>query len=238
MKKTAVLLAALTLILVFCHACTQQKANKETVMQNTTPKKDVVKTSPTDSIFKNLDQTLSPFEDLTEFALSKNDKGIEKSLGKIENALKNNTFKQNLKPESIAELTKKIATLKKYSTTKDYTKTALTSAEIFNHNVSNFKDAGKIANQIKIEHLDYLGFKILALIAQKNINWNEIAQSTTAVETIWKELATNVKDPNLKASFDLIFKGLHLSAKEKNKKMLDIFANINLDLVDVLENTL
>ncbi|HFX18003.1 MAG TPA: hypothetical protein ENK64_02545 [Flavobacteriales bacterium] len=235
MKKVSILLAGL--LLVFSQSCTQQKANKKAETQKTTPKKVVVKSNPSDLIFKNLDQTLSPFEDLTEFALSKNDKGIEKSLGKIENALNNNTFKQNLKPESIAELTNKITSLKNDYASKDYANTALTSAEIFNYNVSNFKDADKIPNQIKIEHLDYLGFKVLALIDQKNINWNELEKTTTAVEAVWKKLATNVKDPNLKASFNLLFKGLHLSAKEKNKKMLDIFANMDLDLVDVLENT-
>lgn len=235
MKKATVLLVVF--LAIISQACTQQKAKKEKVTQNVTPQKEVIKSNPTDAIFKSLDQTLSPFEDLTEFALSKDDKGIEKSLNKIENALKNNIFKQNLKSGSVEELSKKIAKLKQDYATKDYANTVLTSAEIFNYNVSNFKDADKIANQIKIEHLDYLGFKILALIDQKNINWNEIEKTTTNIEPIWKALATNVKDPNLKASIDLLFKGMHLSAKEKNKKMLDIFANMDLDLVDVLENT-
>ncbi|HHH53335.1 MAG TPA: hypothetical protein ENK91_06730, partial [Bacteroidetes bacterium] len=184
MKKATVLLVVF--LAIISQACTQQKAKKEKVTQNVTPQKEVIKSNPTDAIFKSLDQTLSPFEDLTEFALSKDDKGIEKSLNKIENALKNNIFKQNLKSGSVEELSKKIAKLKQDYATKDYANTVLTSAEIFNYNVSNFKDADKIANQIKIEHLDYLGFKILALIDQKNINWNEIEKTTTNIEPIWK----------------------------------------------------
>ncbi len=236
-KNEKIIILSTAIILVFSQACTQQKTKNQDVTQKTAPKKEFVKTNPKDAIFKNLDHTLSPFEDLTEFALSKNDKGIEKSLGKIETDLKNNIFKQNLNPESITELTKKIASLKTYFSVKDYANTALTSAEIFNYNVSNFKDASKIKNQIKIEHLDYLGFKILALIDQNNIDWEEIEHTTISVEEVWKNLSTNVKDSNLKASIDLLFEGLHLSTKEKNKKMLDIFANMDLDLVDVLENS-
>ena len=235
MKKITILSTAI--ILVFSQACTQQRTKKQVVIQKTTPKKELVKTNPKDAIFESLDQTLSPFEDLTEFSLSKNDKGIEKSLGQIEIALKNKIFKHNLKPESIAELTKKIASLKKYYIAKDYANTALIAAEIFNYNVSNFKDASQIENQIKIEHLDYLGFKVLALIDQNKINWKEIEQTTKSVEEIWRNLSTKVKDPNLKASINLLFEGMHLSAKEKNKKLIEIFANMDLDLVDVLENS-
>ena len=226
MKKVSLLFAIAVILLT--QACTQENAKSKTIKQKTIPK---------DAIFESLDQILSPFEDLTEFALSKNDKGIEKSLGKIETVLKNNMFKHNLKPESIAELTNKIVTLKKQYKAKDYANTALTATEIFNYNVSNFKDASKIENQIKIEHLDYLGFKVLALIDQNKINWKEIEQTTKSVEEIWKNLSTKVKDPNLKASINLLFNGMYLSAKEKNKKMIEIFANMDLDLVDVLENS-
>jgi len=235
MKKITIL--STVLILVFSQACTQEKAKSKIITQKITPKKEIVKTNPKDVIFESLDQTLSPFEDLTEFALSKNDKGIEKSLAKIGTVLKNNIFKKNLKSESIAGLTKKIASLKEQYKAKDYANTALTSAEIFNYNVSNFKDASQIENQIKIEHLDYLGFKVLALIGQNKINWEEIEQTTKSVEEVWKKLSTKVKDPNLKASINLLFDGMHLSAKERNKKMIEIFANMDLDLVDVLENS-
>jgi hypothetical protein len=215
--------------MVFLQACTEKVSISE-------KNKSAIIIEP-DVIFENLDQALSPFEDLTEFALAKNDKGIQKALSKIDTAAKNNVFTNHLKPESIKVLHEKLAALKKFFKKRDYAKTALTSAEIFNYNVSNFKEASKIENQIKIEHLDYLGFKILALIDQKKIEWKNIEDTTKSVEQVWKSLSTEVKDSNLKASFNLLFDGIHLSVKEKNKKMAGIFANMVLDLVDVLENT-
>tara|TARA_R110001592_G_scaffold64224_1_gene197499 strand:- start:535 stop:1245 length:711 start_codon:yes stop_codon:yes gene_type:complete len=235
MKKIS--LVMLVLVMSLSQACKGKTSKKEIVKETVIEKNDPIQVVNNDAVFKNLDQALSPFEDLTEYALAKNADGIKKSLSQIDKASKNNVFTDNLKPESIKGLNEKIATLKNYFKRKDYAKTALTSADIFNYNVSNFKDASKVENQIKIEHLDYLGFKILALIAQKNIDWKTIEQTTKSVQQVWKSLKTNVKDPNLKGSFDLLFDGIHLSAKEKNKKMATIFANMVLDLVDVLENT-
>ncbi|WKD86651.1 hypothetical protein KCTC32516_02027 [Polaribacter huanghezhanensis] len=235
MKKVSIVM--LVFVMALSQACTEKVSKKEIVKETISEKKESAKITESDVIFENLDQALSPFEDLTEFALAKNDKGIQKSLSKIDNTAKNNVFTDHLKPESIMVLNEKIAALKKYFKKRDYAKTALTSTEIFNYNVSNFKDASKIENQIKIEHLDYLGFKILALIDQKKIDWKNIEHTTKNVEQVWKSLSTEVKDSNLKASFNLLFDGIHLSVKEKNKKMAAIFANMVLDLVDVLENT-
>lgn len=235
MKKVTILM--LSLVMVLSQACTEKTQKKETVKNTISEKNELVKVTQPNVVLKNLDQTLSPFEDLTEFALAKNDKEIQNSLSKIDSAAKNNVFADNLKPESIKAFNEEIETLKNYVKKRDYAKTSLTSAEIFNYNVSNFKDATKIESQIKIEHLDYLGFKLLALLEQKQIDWKMMEQTTESVEQVWKSLSPEVKDSNLKASFNLLFDGIHLSAKEKNKKMAAILANMVLDLVDVLENT-
>lgn len=235
MKKVFVLM--LGMVMLLSQACKEKTQKEEIVKDTILEKNEPFKVTQTDVVFENLDQTLSPFEDLTEFALAKDDIGIQKSLSKIDSATKNNIFTTNLKPESIKVLNEKIADINNYFKKRDYAKTALTSAEIFNYNVSNFNDAFKIANQIKIEHLDYLGFKLLALLDQKQIDWIMIEQTTQSEEQVWKSLSSEVKDSNLKASLNLLFDGIHLSAKEKNEKMTAIFANLVLDLVDVLEKT-
>ncbi len=73
------------------------------------------------------------------------------------------------------------------------------------------------------------------MLEQNQIEWEMIEQTTASVEQVWKSLSPEVKDSNLKASFYLLFDGIHLSAKEKNIKMTTIFAYLILDLVDVLE---
>ena len=82
-----------------------------------------------------------------------------------------------------------------------------------------------------------MGFKILALLNQKKIDWKNIEQTISNVEKEWIALNPSVKDGNLKDSFELLFNGLHLSAENKDVKMGRILASMDLSLVDVLENS-
>ena len=188
-------------------------------------------------VFENLDQVLSPFEDMTEFALDKNDGGVSESLTKVEDAIAGNIFTKNLTPESMKLLTEKIEKLKELINQKNYGQIALVSTDIFEYNVSNFMDAKKVENQIQIEHLDYMGFKILALLHQDKIDWKNIEHTISSVQKQWMILSPNVKDNNLKDSFEYLFEGLHLSVEHKDFKMGETLASMNLSLVDVLENS-
>lgn len=234
MKTTTILMLGMASL--FFQACDQEKPesneiNKEVEVQTE------VKVDSNSIVFENLDQILSPFEDMTEYALNKNDEGILKSLNKVEAASKENIFSKNLKEESIASLNSKMEILKELISKKDYEQIALASTELFEYNTSNFIDTKKIENQIHIEHLDYMGFKVLALLNQKQIDWKNIEQTISNVEKEWIALNPNVKDGNLKDSFELLFNGLHLSAQNKDAKMGEILASMDLSLVDVLENS-
>ena len=188
-------------------------------------------------MFENLDQILSPFEDMTEYALDKNDEGITKSLGKVEAAMNEGAFVKNLSPDSIKSLTTQIEKLKEFIKQKNYEQVALLSTDIFEYNTSNFLDTKKIENQIRIEHLDYMGFKILALLNQEKIDWKKIQETIAGVKKEWLALSPEIKDKNLKDSFEYLFEGLNTSAQNKDIKMGEILASMDLSLVDVLENS-
>lgn len=221
---------------LFFQACQQEKPESNEINKEVEEKTEV-KVDSNSIVFENLDQILSPFEDMTEYALNKNDEGILKSLNKVESANKEEFFSKNLTAESIAPLNSKIEALKNFIKLKDYEQIALASTELFEYNTSNFIDTKKIENQIRIEHLDYMGFKVLALLNQKKIDWANIEQTISNVEKEWIALNPNVKDGNLKDSFELLFSGLHLSAQNKDVKMGEILASMDLSLVDVLENS-
>ena len=221
--------------IIFLQAC--QLAEPKTIKSNVEVVKIEVKEDPNKIVFQNLDQILSPFEDMTEFALDKNDGGVSESLTKVEDAIAGNIFTKNLTPESIKLLTSKIEKLKEYIKQKNNGQIALAASEIFEYNISNFIDTKKIENQIQIEHLDYMGFKILALLNQAKIDWKNIEQTIASVQKEWLILSPNVKDSNLKDSFEYLFEGLHLSAENKDIKMGKILAEMDLSLVDVLENS-
>lgn len=233
MKHLTILM--LGTVILFSQAC--QQKNEETKQTTVEVVKAEVKKDPNQIVFENLDQILSPFEDMTEYALDKNDEGITKSLSKVETAMNEGAFAKNLTPESINLLTPQIEKLKEFIKLKNYEQVALASTDVFEYNASNFVDTKKIENQIRIEHLDYMGFKILALLNQEKIDWKNIQQTIASVNKEWLALSPEIKDNNLKDSFEYLFEGLNTSAQNKDIKMGEILASMDLSLVDVLENS-
>ena len=233
MKTITILIVGI--ILLYSQACHQEKQKDNAA--NEKVEKTEAKIDTNKVVFQNLDQILSPFEDMVEFALEKNEEGISNSFTKVEEAIKEEVFSKNLNPENMKLLTPKIEQLKGFVKLKNYEQIALAATDIFEFNISNFVDTKKIENQIRIEHLDYMGFKILALLNQEKIDWQNIEQTISSVQKEWSVLSPNVKDNNLKDSFEYLFNGLHLSAKNKDQKMAEILSSMDLSLVDVLENS-
>ncbi|MFY9153246.1 MAG: hypothetical protein WAO52_14615 [Prolixibacteraceae bacterium] len=231
MKKTSILLLGMAMI--FTSFGQQNKTMS--AQSKSEVAKQKVKVESTKQVFEQLDIILSPFEDMTEFALDKNEKGILESLSKVEQATKESIFKKNLSVENLNLLTPKIGQLKELIKQKKYNEIALASTEIFEFNISNFVDAKRIENQVRIEHLDYMGFKVLALLNQDKIDWAIVKQTIFNVQKEWLALSPKVKDVNLKETFNYLFKGLILSAENNDIKTCEILANMDLTLVDVLE---
>lgn len=231
--STILILGTVTLLSQAC-----QQKNEETKQAVAEVAKTEVNENPNQVVFENLDRVLSPFEDMTEFALDKNEEGINKSLEKVEAVLKEGMFEKNLTAEGMKSFSTHVDKLKELIKQKKYDQVALASSDIFESNTSNFVDANKIENQIRIEHLDYMGFKILSLLNQEKIDWQLVQQTTANVKTVWASLSPEIKDNNLKDSFEYLFEGLETAAKNKDIKIGEILASMDLSLVDVLENSI
>ncbi|MCF6182432.1 hypothetical protein [Lutibacter sp.] len=188
--------------------------------------------------YNELDKILSPFEDMTEYALDNNYEGVLKSLNKVEVLQKQLIFEKNNLSGSMEMLNPKIKQLNDAVKQKKYKQIALIATAIFEFNITNFKDGYKIKNQLQIEHMDYMGFETLALLNQDKIDWKKLASTILKVKNKWKILSIKVNDPNLKASFSFLFQGLLLSTKNKDIKMTKILASMDLSLVDVLEKSI
>jgi len=169
--------------------------------------------------YNELDKILSPFEDMTEYALENNYNGVLKSLKKVEELNKQLIFKKYILGGAIEMLNPKIEKLKEAVNQKNYKEVALLATAIFEFNISNYINSSKIKNQIQIEHMDYLGFEALALLHQDKIDWEKLKSTILEVEKKWKGLSVHVKDSNLKASFNFLFQGLLLSVENKDVKM-------------------
>ena len=92
MKNLKILMTGM--IMIFIISCQQKKS--DTIELKSRVIKNEIKTEPNKVVFDNLDLILSPFEDMTEFALDKNESGIIKSLAKIEDINSKGIFEINL----------------------------------------------------------------------------------------------------------------------------------------------
>lgn len=234
MKKLKSLIMLMVMISII--SCQQKKSDTTELKARVIEKE--IKTEPNKVVFDNLDLILSPFEDMTEFALEKNEIQIQKSMAKIYRINAEGVFEKNIASQSVLLLKTKIERLKELINHNNYNEIAMLSTEIFEFNISNFKDGFKIDNQIQIEHLDYMGFKNLALLNQNNVDWEKLKQTTEKSQKIWVSLSSKVADKNLKDTFDLLFEGLSIGIKNKDIKVCKVFSNMDLTLVDVLEKSI
>ena len=187
------------------------------------------------NVYQKLDRILSPFEDMTEYALDNNSIGITKAMNRINRSQKNQFFKQGLTEKSYVVFIQKINKLQQYVNQNDYRQVSLLSAHIFKFNISHFIYADQLKRQLRIEHLDYMGYQVLALLKQDKLDWEAITKAIELGNAHWALLRQEVKDSNLKDTFHQLFRGLQLSVKQKNPQAAKIFASMDLSLVDVLE---
>ncbi len=187
------------------------------------------------NVYQKLDRILSPFEDMTEYALDNNSIGMTKAMNRINRSQKNQFFKQGLTEKSYAAFIQKINKLQQYVNQNDYSQVSLLSANIFKFNISHFIYADQLKRQLRIEHLDYMGYQVLALLKQGKVDWEAITKATELGYANWALLRQEIKDSNLKDTFHQLFRGLQLSVKQKNPQAAKIFASMDLSLVDVLE---
>jgi len=182
-----------------------------------------------------LDKVLSPFEDMTEYALDKDLVSMKKYYKNLENIEDNSLLKQTISKDKLKQLTVNIEILETMIKNAQYSEVALLSSKMFNYATTNFKYSSKIKEQLHIEHLDYMGFRILALLSTENPNFTQISQAISDAKNHWNAIKEKIKDENKVEAFDLLFQGLEHSLQIKDKKMLNILAQMDLALVDVVE---
>ena len=85
----------------------QQKQSDTTELKVRVIEKEI-KTEPNKVVFDNLDLILSPFEDMTEFALEKNEIQIQKSMAKIDRINAEGVFEKNIAPQNVLLLRLKL----------------------------------------------------------------------------------------------------------------------------------
>ena len=84
--------------------------------------------------------------------------------------------------------------------------------------------------------LDYAGYQLQVFAAAEKPDWEAMSKVAADAEIWWKAIAhSKVSEKNLRATVTSTIRGLKQATHEQNLSMLKLAAQIDLDLVDLLE---
>jgi len=184
---------------------------------------------------KVLDKVLSPFEDMTEYALAKDLPSMKKGYKNIEALEDSGLLAKSVTDGVMKQIAQDIESLEGFINKKNYSEVALLSTKLFKSVVNNFAYSEYVVNQIHIENLDGMGFEILSLLSTNSIDYIQIQSIINETKKNWVFLRDNIDDENKIDAFDLLFEGLLHATLQHDDKMLKILASMDLALVDVIE---
>jgi hypothetical protein len=90
----------------------------------------------------------------------------------------------------------------------------------------------------EVSLLDYAGFKLRVLAATPRPDWQDIRRTVGEAAGWWNAINSQVSTKGLRDAFGSVMRGLDEAAKLENLPMLRFAAQIDLDLVDLLEGAL
>jgi len=175
---------------------------------------------------------MSPYENLTEYALNAEILRVTNSISsldgviaKVKDVVSNQTM-QNLKI-----IVKKLQAAEKQ---KNYSEIALLAVDSYK-SLADELDPTTLKVPKQVIMLDYVGFKVRALLRQNKKNWHLISETVDEGKKQWQQVKAKVTSNGLYDAANTTITGLERAATSKNIDMLDFAAQVNLDLVDLLE---
>lgn len=174
----------------------------------------------------------SPFEDLSEFALAKDAAGITRSLAQADSQA---ALVRKLLPAAAAtQLDELMNSLHRAATGKQHYELALNSVETFRLLLDQLPAKGLVVPK-EILLLDYVGFKLHVLEAAPQIDWAAMRQTVADGVAWWGSTKPKIKNVALRDAMDSTIRGLQEGAKTENPRLVHFAAQLDLDLVDLLE---
>jgi len=178
---------------------------------------------------------MSPFEDMIEFALAGKDSDISKALVAADQHATD--VKKALSASAASQFATLMEGLHRAATDKDHHEVARSAVEVFRLLSDNLQ-----ANDLKVPKevslLDYAGFKLRVLAATQRPDWQDIRKTVGEAAGWWKAISSKVSEAGLRDAFDSLMRGLDDAARIEDLPMLRFAAQIDLDLVDLLEGDL
>ena len=175
---------------------------------------------------------MSPYEDLTEYALDQNKEGIDKTIKSLDGLV--DKLKNKLSKKAIQNLSENIEKIKIAKDNVDFPKIALYAVDSYRA-ISEELDTSTLKIPKEVVILDYIGFKLLALLKQQNVDWSLAKITSNEGVSQWENIKIQTSDKPLRNVMDTAIQGIQVAVNSKNIDMLRFAAQVDLDLVDLLE---
>ncbi len=94
---------------------------------------------------------------------------------------------------------------------------------------------GPRAVPVQVAQLDYVGFKVNALLASSSVNWPGISDTVREAQTWWTAIEPHTSDATLKEAMNRTLLGMKEAADQNDAKLMHFAADMELILVDGLE---
>lgn len=175
---------------------------------------------------------MSPFEDLIEVALDGNDSGISSALGDADR--QSVRIREALPDPAAKQLAGLMQELHRAAAAGAHLRVASDAVEAFRLLVDNVQvEAHSLPREVSL--LDYAGFKLRVLAAAEKPSWKDIRETVDDADAWWRALHGRVSERSLRDAFDSTIRGLRDASRIEDVPMLRFAAQIDLDLVDLLE---
>jgi hypothetical protein len=186
------------------------------------------------SLQKNsvLFDAMSPYEDLTEYAINNSAAEVEstiRSISKLDNKLKN-----ILTINTLNYLDNNKKKMQSAMMSGDYPVLALYAIESYKA-LAEELDVSKLNVPKEVVLLDYVGSKIQVLLKQNKIDWNSISEVTTQSSKLWNKIKNKISDNGLQDLMNTTMHGINNSANSRDTEMLKFAAQVDLDVIDLCE---
>jgi hypothetical protein len=175
----------------------------------------------------------SPFEDMVKYALDRKEAKLAKALATANSQTEG--IRGALPAAASSRFDTLFLTLQKSATATNHYAIAKTSVEIFHLLIENLTKEG-LKIPIEVSWLDYAGFKLHVLASAPKPDWASMDATIEDATKWWEAIKMKVAEKNLRYAMDSDIQGLRQSVKSKNLPMLYFAAQMDLDLVDLLEN--
>lgn len=182
---------------------------------------------------KNILAALEPFESLTETALTGNAAKVAIAYKTVQGSRPN--ARMLLSGAMASRFDELFAQLEATHAQHDYIGESLQAAELYKLMVLSLDTTALTAPTKEVNLLDYVGFRLTALLQAPSPDWTAIAATTTEANGYWAAIRDQVGDAQLQRKMDETQKSIASGAERQDASLTRSSVKNDLDLVDELE---